>query len=590
LSVVAAKLLLASTHYALLAIFAFSCWGLGRILLRDRSSTRALPAPLVEPMAVALGIGICICVLQALAVAGLLTKLPTLGLLGSGWILGAIAVITRARAGTLRFTPGASWKARTRSEKTLLIALVLAALPTLFAPLSPPIAWDELMYHLPHAAQWASTGRLQVNEWLRYPWFPYNYDLLYAAALLFGSDVFPHLLHALAGWLTAWLGYRLGVLHLDRVTAAVAALLWLSLSKSQYANAYIDMGVTLFILVACVAMQQWRESDNRAWVAICAFSLGVAAGSKYQVLALLPFFIVVLAWRDRRPTNWLVAAGAFAVPCVYWYARNAIATGDPFTPVGGRVFGFTDWNLADYQGQFEDLRRHAGWPHWALWGALIVPFVPTLRQRRAVQGALVLAAYMLLVWTASSPYPRYLMHAYPLLALLSAAGAVHVARSIGQRLPGLGTPAATRWAPRILLGALCVTSFVASHKLWLRIAPTHESRDALLTRNVTGYAMWAHLRAHPVGKLYQLGLEGSLYYAPSPVWGDIFGPWRYRDVVDLAPAELHRKLAAQNFDALVIDTQRMPQVTAKPGFGAYFTLLHSEDSIRLYRLTPKDPP
>ena len=587
---VLAKLLLASTHYALLAVFAFSCWGLGRTLLRWRPSTRAMPTPLALPMAITLGIGICICTLQALAIAGLLTKMPVLALLGSGLVLGVIAVFLRAREGSMRITLGAAWRARTRAEKSVLIALALMALPTVVAPLSPPIEWDELMYHLPHAMQWASSGRLQVNEWLRYPWFPYNYDLLYAGALLFGSDVFPHLLHALAGWLTAWLVYRLGVMHLDRVTAAVAALLWLSLSKSQYANAYIDMGSTLFILAACVALQQWRQSGSRAWVAICAFSLGVAAGSKYQVLALLPFFFVVLAWRDRRPSTWFVAAAALALPCVYWYARNAIATGDPFNPVGGRLFGFTDWNLADYQGQFEDLRRHAGWPHWALWGALIVPFVPTLRQRPAVRGALFLAAYMLLVWAASAPYPRYLMHAYPLLALLSAAGALHVVRSIGRRLPFLVAPAAARWAPRILLGALCVTSFVASQKLWLRIAPTPETRDALLRQNVTGYAMWMHLRAHPVGKLYQLGLEGSLYYAPSPVWGDVFGPWRYRDVIDLEPDELHRKLAAQHFDALVIDTQRLSQVSTRPGFDTHFILLHSEDSIRLYRLIPKDAP
>ena len=549
-----------------------------------------MPAPLAHPMAIALGIGVCICALQALAVAGLLTRPPVLALLGTGLALGAVEAFRRARAGVLPAAPRAAWKARTRTEKSVLIALVLTALPPVVAPLGPPIAWDELMYHLPHAAQWASSGRLQVNEWLRYPWFPYNYDLLYAGALLFDADVFPHLLHALAGWLTAWFVYRLGVQHLDRVTAAVAAMLWLSLSKSQYANAYIDMGVSLFILAACVALQQWRQHGGRAWVAVCAFNLGLAAGSKYQVLALLPFFFVVLALRDRRASTWLVAAASLALPCLYWYVRNAIATGDPFNPVGGRLFGFADWNLADHQGQFEDLRRHAGWPHWTLWGALVVPFVPGLRQRPIVRGALFLATFMVLVWAASAPYPRYLMHAYPLLALLSAAGALHLLRGIGRRLPRVGASAAGRWAPRIVLGALCITSFVASQKLWHRIAPTPEARDALLRRNVTGYPMWAHLRAHPVGKLYQLGLEGSLYYAPSPVWGDVFGPWRYRDVVDLAPDELHRKLAAQRFEALVIDTQRMPQVDARAGFDKYFTLLHAEDSIRLYRLIPKDVP
>ena len=39
--------------------------------------------------------------------------------------------------------------------------------PTLLAPLSPPMAWDELAYHLPHAREWARSGRLVVTDWLR---------------------------------------------------------------------------------------------------------------------------------------------------------------------------------------------------------------------------------------------------------------------------------------------------------------------------------------------------------------------------------------------------------------------------------------
>ena len=34
-----------------------------------------------------------------------------------------------------------------------LLLLLLDTLPTLFAPLRPPLAWDALMYHLPHARE-----------------------------------------------------------------------------------------------------------------------------------------------------------------------------------------------------------------------------------------------------------------------------------------------------------------------------------------------------------------------------------------------------------------------------------------------------
>jgi hypothetical protein len=74
-----------------------------------------------------------------------------------------------------------------------LWALVLAAviLPLMLEPLRPPHDWDELMYHLPYARFWAEQGGLDVNEWLRFPVFPYSMELLYAGALLVGSDVLP---------------------------------------------------------------------------------------------------------------------------------------------------------------------------------------------------------------------------------------------------------------------------------------------------------------------------------------------------------------------------------------------------------------
>jgi 4-amino-4-deoxy-L-arabinose transferase-like glycosyltransferase len=589
------KWVFAGTQYALLAAFLFACWGIGRGLmrLRPRRPALLLALPVAQadawphPIAIALGMGVFVCVLQALAIAGRLAQAPVAASIALGAALGIAEIVRAARSGL----PGPARVPRSRAERGSLAALALLALPTLVAPLGPPMAWDELMYHLPHARQWASSGQLQVNEWLRYPWFPYNYDLLFAGALLLGNDVLPHLLHAAAGWLAACLIYRLGVEHLrDRVAACVAAGLWLVLTMGQYDRAYIDMGVALFVLVACLALQRWRDGADRTWLAACAFSLGVAAGAKYQVLALLPFFAVVLALRDRRASTWLLAGFCLALPCIYWYARNAVATGDPFNPVGGRLFGFTDWNLADHRGQFEDLRSKAGWPHWALWPALAAPFVAELRRRPAVRGAMVLAAYMVLVWIASSRYPRYLVSAYPLLALLAAAGWMHLARTALALVAVRHRPLARQWAGGLLVACVGVASVVWSLRYGERIAPTPQAREALLRERVAGYAMWTYLHAHPAGRIYQMGLEESLYYAPQPIWGDAFGPWRYIDFVDLAPQDLYRKLAGQGFDALLVNTANIPQTTSKPGFEKFFVPVHTDAAIRLYRLAPEIAP
>ena len=604
----------ALAQYALLGVWLFGCWGIGRLLLPGNRAAASASMPgaddpigsLAHPIAITLGIGVWVCALQGLGIAGELTRAPVLGLAAAGLGLGAWAMLKRRRdrpttaPGAPRHSLRDARASRTTAERWTLVAVALLALPTLLAPLSPPMAWDELAYHLPHAREWARTGRLVVSDWLRYPWFPYNLDLLFAVPLLWGEDVLPHLVHAASGWLTAALIYGLGVRHLrDRVVAGVAAALWLLLSKGQYDRAYVDMGATLFVTVGFVALHAWHvdAARDRRWLLVAAFCLGIAAGAKYQVLALLPFFAIVLALRDRRPTTWLPVTGALLLPCVYWYARNAVLTGDPFSPLGGKWFGFTDWNLADYQGQLADLRDKAGWPDWLLWPALAVPFMPTLRRQPAVRGALWASAWMLAVWVASSRYPRYLMTAFPLLALLAAVGWVRGVRGLRERVALLRTPRAARVAGALLMACVGVASLAWSVRHAQRVVPAPAAREALLRERVNAYGLWAWLRDHAaeagVRRVYQLGFEESLYYVPTallPVRGDTFGPWRYGDVVALPTREMHRKLATQGFDTLVLNAERWPDLPLRADFERFFVPLHTDGTARLYRLAPTPPP
>lgn len=589
------KLLFALGLYVQLTVFLAACWGWGQAILRWHH--RALPTN--APLGIALGMGVVICVLQALAVLGQLNFFAVMATAGLGACLAvghglrlyrdSCAGASRGRTGTRR--PGA--------EQLILALLALYTMPLVIAPLGPPLSWDELMYHLPHAREWALSGTLRVNEWLRYPWFPYNFDLLFAAALTLGNDVLPHLLHAATGGITAWLIYQLGVQHMrDQTAAGLAALIWLVLSRPLYGWAYVDMSVAMFILGSCAALQEWHASGtdttsrDRRWLFACAFMVGVAAGVKYQVLTLLPFFVLVLAWHDRRPATWLGVVFFLCLPCLYWYARNALITGDPFNPVGGKLFGFTDWNLDDYRVQFEDLRRHAGWPHWSLWPALAVPLWPALWRQKVLRHAFLAAGYMVAAWAATSRYPRYLMFAFPLLALLSAAGTMHGARQLGEWLSRKPSQEAKwrRVLGYVLLAAVALPSLHTARKHWKNIAPTEAMREAILADQVSGYGVWTYLRSHPQAKVYQLGLEDSLYYAPRPIWGEIFGPWRYSNYSGLPSDQLFQKLGKEGFTALSIHTGRFPDVNVRADFERYFQLLYRDGQVMLYALNPAISP
>jgi len=573
-------------NYLTLIISLFSCWGWGRIglkLIRTESGPQKeiLSKGLLESLALALGVGFAAVSFQALLIAGIFQRNNVLLIISVGLVFATLEFFRDSRRLNNLVIHQYLW---TPAHRLALGLVFIIGIPTLFAPLRPPIAWDEIMYHLPHAKQWADSGSLTINYWLRYPWFPYNFDLLFSASFLFDDDIFPHLIHASAGWMVAWLIYEIGALYANRVVAGLAAAAWLYLTIDQYGQADVDMGVTLWLLAGCVAFWRGWESRLCGWWVLSAFFIGLAAGSKYQALGILPMLTIAFAWRERRLKIWLLTGIVFAIPCAYWYVRNAFLAGDPVAPMGGRIFGFTDWNIEDYRTQFEDLRIHAGFPNPILWTAPFVFISAAARHNRALVAAGILALSQFLIWAMTSRYPRYLMPAYPFLLLLTAQGWYTVSLLIKERWP-------TAWIwPRfqsialVLFGLLlCATSVTFSYKNIQLIAITPERREAILLNRISGYRVISYLRENPVKKLYQFSMEDAIYYLPSPTWGEVFGPWRYKDY-NLAPAVLRKKLLDQDFDALVVHTLRIPSLASSQDFDRHFELLTSDGVVALYRI------
>jgi hypothetical protein len=273
------KLMFAAAQYATLVVFIASCWGFGRAAFTRLRCSASIGQPLGSParsdvwldaaMSVTIGIGIFICVFQAFAIAGRFTPVVVSAMLALGIVAALIQLPGWIRQVNLRAAPPAwSWR-----EKACVVVVALIALTRLTPPLAPPTESDELMYHLPYAREVMHSSSLVILEWIRYPWFPFNYQLLYAGALMvLSSDVFPHFLHALAGWTSVLIVYRLGVLHLDRVAACLGAAICLALG--DYWSARIDNGVALLVLAACTALWWWREAPPRngaRWLALAAF-------------------------------------------------------------------------------------------------------------------------------------------------------------------------------------------------------------------------------------------------------------------------------------------------------------------------------
>ncbi|MEO7243226.1 MAG: hypothetical protein ABIW85_09975 [Variovorax sp.] len=634
-----------------------ACWGAGRTLFALLSLPIGRDGQLECAIATACGVGLFVCAFQWLGIVGVLLPAAVLALLMLGVLAGVFFAWGTWRGGARRWsgeqalshgtaatpTPPAfatGFRTLPRTERFALVVLALIALPTLLAPLAPPFAFDEVMYHLPYAREVAESGRLGIYEWLRYPWFPYNVDLLYAAALMWTDDVFTHLVNALCGWLSVWIIYRLALRHVGRMVACIGACIWLALG--DFSDAYIDMGVALFLVCACAALWWWREAVAPAvrtpplptamtqaastqglpitahtantagtainatreaprWLWLAAFFIGLAVGSKYQALSFLPIFGLFVLRRERRLGVWAVALLCFLLPCIYWYARNALQTGDPFNPIGGPLFGYTNWNAADHRQQLADVRDHANFPNVWFWPALLAPLHPAWRRVPAARAAIVFCGYALAVWLVTSRYPRYLVPAFPMLALVAALGwhwlfgrvvvagqraLAHVPGNSGNSgNPVLRAPLLRRAAVGGLLAVLVAVSLMHVLRQVRMISPTDASRQMFLTQHVPGYRVLHWLQQNPqAGRLYQVMLSDAIYHAPKAAYGDVFGPWRYADFFALPPSKLAAKFKAQGFGTVVIRSDLAPLADVHPEFLRYFELLYSADGVKAYRI------
>lgn len=578
--------------YGSLLVLLIALWGWGWGLWRGVLRLPQALAGLQVGLCASAGMGVAVLALQVLAVNGWLSPGPVSALLLMGLGLAGWGLVqTWRQSGMPRWQ-----RPPDLAASALRLGLVLAALyPTWLAPLTAPTAFDELLYHLPHAREWAQSGQLSVNTWLRYPWFPYNVELLFAAALQMQGELMVHLVHALAGWLCTWLVYQLGLRYASPWTACLASVFWLQLSAPWFGTAYIDLALTLFVLSASVATLLWLETQARGWLLLACAMLGLAVGSKYQALGYLPLFVAVWAWRERRPSRIAQGALAFALPCGYWYLRNALLTGDPVTPLGGPWFGFHDWNAWDYEAQFKDLKRVANWPHPLLWPALAALAWPALWRAQAGRWALGLGVYATLLWWATSHYDRYLMPVFPVLALLSASvlvqGWAWLVRRWPQALTAAGPPPPARRAAVGLLGLGVLGLMVASaRRRGQRYSPyiafSTGGPEGYLAERVPAYALLRRLHQRPGLRMYQFALEGSLYYAPPHTRGEIFGPWRNHDYYGLPAAELAQRLHQQGFNTVLMRRDVAESFGRDPAFSRFFELLDQDKDAQAFSLGP----
>jgi hypothetical protein len=530
------------------------------------------------------------------SLALILFLLAALGALRPIWILTTLT-LTVAGAAYWLHSRGPVSAARPPTQlmgrHQIAVALLLG-LAALLLAMSAPLEWDELAYHLPYARDYASAGGLVVSENLRYPLHSHNYQLLYAAALLFAHEPAAHLLHALSGALVAAGIYAFARHHFSQVTGILAVAMFLSFSGGLFDTAYVDLGVAMFVFFSFYSFTLWQQSGKDAFLVLAAFLLAMAAGTKYQALSQAPAFALALLVAARG--SWLrpaiLACAVFLLFACWWYLRNWLISGDPIHPMGGEIFGFWLWDEGDLAGQVANIAGYRD--HLPLELAPALGFL-ALRGRRqpVVMSLLVIGLTGLVIWYFTSRYDRYLLPSYPFLAILSAEALVALGRRLAPRrlaetLPALGrgrSAGILRLLAVALVAAVLVRTISAK---WDEICFTAACVDRVHAEQLATPAPARAVPGFANLKLYQLGLENELYLMGEDTAGDWFGPYRYREVLALADdaGALRRHLRALGRDSLLVNRERPPfdEFSRRASLQPVFEKVYEDQRVTLYRI------
>lgn len=446
--------------------------------------------------------------------------------------------------------------------------------------MTPDIQFDDLHYHLYAPIQHVAAHRLVLLPDVIQSYFYQGVEMLSTLAFLVGGEATAIFLNGSFGVLTALALAGFAGRVFSREAAWLSALLWTTTPLVAWlmTTDYVDVPAAFFSFLCTIAAFGWMRRANWRLAllagALAGFAVGVKLNTVLFVMALL-LALVTAAWLARRFRDSVLfatsfAAGALPVGCV-WPLLRFLQTGNPVYPFLNGIFRapglpFTNdwmnfgmfgmgtgvgsllvlpWNISFHAERFiEALHPYVLGPCLLL--AVVACIAALPRLQRELRWAISIAALYTIAWFfLQAQHLRYLVPAFPLVALIAAAALLRALESLGP---------APRRAALALAGALFVCPslviwFASYYNIPERIPFGVifglESKDAYRARILSVYPAFA-----AVGKACSSPSRGVLtilneygYLCPAMVaWTAPRASFVYEQASDGAYREMLRKL------------------------------------------------
>lgn len=235
-------------------------------------------------------------------------------------------------------------------ERLLAAAALLILAMSFIISLSPPLAFDALVYHLTLPKLYLQAGRIYYVPQIMFWGMPQTGEMLYTWAMGLAGEQTAALvgwafglltLTGLAGALQAYISRRVAWVAVASLIAAYS----LAVSLSW---AYIDWLMGLFGLCFLLSLLEWRFRLRHQTLIVVGVFAGFAFSTKYTggILALIGIGVLGLDHLFKRAaarassSNFtaflqrvLIFGGAAGLVALPWLIKNWLATGNPFYPL-----------------------------------------------------------------------------------------------------------------------------------------------------------------------------------------------------------------------------------------------------------------
>lgn len=227
---------------------------------------------------------------------------------------------------------------RNRFESFLAFYILLSLGLSLFCALTPPIAWDSLVYHLTGPKFYLKEGRVYHPMDIPYLGFPQLVEMLFAWGMALTGERTAAVIHWLYGFLAAFIGfgfvespYLVGALVFSAPTVFILSG-W----------PYVDIALLVYTTLTFQAIEFYRETSSSKWLILAGIMAGFALSVKYTAVAALTAGFLLLFVINRKRGLLFFPAIALLVFSP-WLVKNLLLTGNPFYPFFLRGIYWDEW-------------------------------------------------------------------------------------------------------------------------------------------------------------------------------------------------------------------------------------------------------